>query len=598
MIRRHSAKLLPAVLALLLANTAALPTAYALEQAQTASATAAENVRQNTQQAGTPTEAPSAMPLSGSALKLSQLLEPISLGESDTLGAAVLGSPELLVRFYQNRQFAPLWTDPDYSREAIGILDGAADDGLLPADYHAELLKTLQNDDSKALEYELLLTDGIITLGTHLMNGKVNPQTLGRTWNYEEVTVNFGYLAKELDRHVREKSLAQALDTLRPQYQPYRDMKAHLKRMQTLAANQPFAVIPLDATIRPGKPSPSLAAIAERLTLLGYLTKDADAQTNTAANSTTASTSSALTLSSELLQAVKEFQASHSLKPDGVIGKGTMAALNVPFAERAKQIQVNLERARWLSADLSSDFLIVNLAGYQLKLFRENRLDWETDIIIGKVSSKTPLFKSRLKYMVVNPTWTVPRSISREIIWHLKKDPEYLQKKNFVLRTASGAPADSSGIDWQTVNPRSFPYWFVQQPSENNALGQIKFIFPNAHSIYLHDTPAKSLFSQEDRAFSHGCIRVKDPLVLAERLMSPAPNWSPDSLNQSLASGQTKQIFLAEPLDILIMYWTAETRDGKLQFYKDIYKRDQAVADALLGQRHSRIAAAGDPNLL
>lgn len=537
--------------------------------------------------------------LSGAALALSQMLEPVTLGETDMLSDAVLGSPDLMSRFYQNRQFEPLWNDRDYAAQTIGLLEAAADDGLQPGDYHVDALKRLLQQNQLQIGqdplFELLLTDGVITFGTHLLNGKVNPETLGKSWNYQETSIDFGYLARELDRHVREKSLAQALDSLRPQYQTYGEMKAHLKRMQALALSENFEPIPLEATIRVGKGSPSLAAIAERLTQLGYLAQTE--QTETTLEQLNPQTGD-LSLSGELLQAVKEFQAYHGLNADGIIGKGTMAALNVPFSERAQQIRVNLERARWLSADLPDDFLIVNLAGYQLRLFRENRLDWETDIIIGKVSSKTPLFKSRLKYMVVNPTWTVPRSISREIIWHLKKDPEYLQKKNFVLRTASGAPADSEGIDWQEVNPRSFPYWFVQQPSADNALGQIKFIFPNAHSIYLHDTPAKSLFSQEDRAFSHGCIRVKDPLLLAERLMSPAPNWTPDSLSQSLASGQTKQIFLAEPLDILIMYWTADIRDGKLQFYKDVYHRDGAVAAALAEPRQSRLAQAEESQRL
>ncbi|MBT1444958.1 L,D-transpeptidase family protein [Shewanella sp. JM162201] len=542
---------------------------------------------QTQEPAGTEASVQVQAPASEQARQLALLLEPILLGESDTVHNQVLGSIDLLSRFYQNRQFEPLWLDKDYARSVISLLGDAAKEGLSPADYHVSALNELYQKVSQSgwrgddlFTLELLLTDGVITYGSHLLNGKVNPALVDRTWNYDEVSINFDTLARELDRHVKEQSLDKALESLTPQYQPYKELKQHLQRMQTLADSEPFSVIPLDATIRKGASASSLDEIAKRLSQLGYLDNIPAEQP--------------LTLSGELFEAVKRFQAHHALKADGIIGKGTMAAMNVSFADRADQIRINLERARWLSADLSPDFLIVNLAGYQLRLFKQNQLNWETDIIIGKVSSKTPLFKSKLKYMVANPTWTVPRSISREIIWHLKKDPNYLEKKNFVLRTASGAPANSHGIDWQTVNPRSFPYWFVQQPSANNALGQIKFIFPNAHSIYLHDTPSKSLFSQEDRAFSHGCIRVKDPLVLADKLMASAPNWTPDTLQRHLATGETKQIFLNEPLDILIMYWTAESRAGELYFYKDIYKRDDSLVKALKAPRTARLYAAND----
>ncbi|AQS37239.1 hypothetical protein Sps_02079 [Shewanella psychrophila] len=179
-----------------------------------------------------------------------------------------------------------------------------------------------------------------------------------------------------------------------------------------------------------------------------------------------------------------------------------------------------MERARWLSADLTDEYIIINLAGYDLWMYKNGQLDWQTDIIIGKINSKTPLFKSRISYLVVNPTWTVPRSINREIIGKIKRDPDYIEKKHFMLKESSGKAFNIDKIDWQSVNPKTFKYWFVQKPWKNNALGQVKFIFPNRHAIYLHDTPTKQLFEHTDRAFSHGCIRVKNPIVLAEKLLA------------------------------------------------------------------------------
>lgn len=258
-----------------------------------------------------------------------------------------------------------------------------------------------------------------------------------------------------------------------------------------------------------------------------------------------------------------------------------MAALNVPYSQLVDQIRINLERARWLSANLPTNYLIVNLAGYELLLFKDNSLSWRTDIIIGKINAKTPLFKSKLKYVVVNPTWTVPRSISTEIINHLRKDPDYLQKKHFKVVEGSGTPVDASGIDWHSMTRKNFPYWFVQDPGEDNSLGLVKFIFPNQYSIYLHDTPAKNLFEQTDRAFSHGCIRVKDPLVLADKLLSANANWSSSTLSSKLSEGKTENLFLDEPLDILSMYWTVTLKDGKIKFYNDVYKRDPVLIEAL-----------------
>ncbi|MFB2681994.1 L,D-transpeptidase family protein [Shewanella mangrovisoli] len=517
-----------------------------------------------------------------STQQLETLLEPLSIGERAKVDNTQVISAKLLSRVYQVRQYQPLWQDREYAGTMLDVIKSADDEGLSKEDYHysklVELYQQLSasnwQDEYRSSVFEVLLSDGIITYAIHLLNGKVNPSMLGKTWNYDETHLDFDTTLKQLEEHIKAHTVADAIAGLAPKIAPYHQLKQYLAQYKDLAARYPFSPIPYTEVIKPGSTSPSVQGIVTRLTELGYIAASVPADNSAAVNQP-------LTYDSTLEAAVRQFQTDHSLKADGVIGAGTMAALNVPYSQRVDQIRINLERARWLSANLPTNYLIVNLAGYELLLFKDNSLSWRTDIIIGKINAKTPLFKSKLKYVVVNPTWTVPRSISTEIINHLRKDPDYLQKKHFKVVEGSGTPVDASGIDWHSMTRKNFPYWFVQDPGEDNSLGLVKFIFPNQYSIYLHDTPAKSLFEQTDRAFSHGCIRVKDPLVLADKLLSANANWSSSTLSSKLAEGKTENLFLDEPLDILIMYWTVTLKDGKIKFYNDVYKRDPVLIEAL-----------------
>lgn len=518
-----------------------------------------------------------AFPSLASSLQLEALLEPISIGERAKIDNTQIISAKLVSRIYQVRQYEPLWNDKEYAGTLLDVLKNADDEGLAKEDYHyprlmelySQLTATNWRDEQQSKVFEILLTDGIITYAIHLLNGKINPSMLGKTWNYDETQLDFDTTLKQLEKHIQSHTVADAIAGLAPNIAPYHELKRYLAHYRELAKRYPFEAIPYTGVIKPGASHPSLADISKRLSELGYL------------DETIAENAAITSYDNALENRIRRFQTDHSLTADGVIGAGTMAALNVPYTRRVEQIRINLERARWLSADLTENYLIVNLAGYELLLFRDNALSWRTDIIIGKVDTKTPLFKSKLKYLVVNPTWTVPRSIFPEIIGHVRKDPDYLKKKHFNVVEGSGTPVNVDNIDWQTTSAKNFPYWFVQQPGNDNSLGQVKFIFPNQYAIYLHDTPTKKLFERTDRAFSHGCIRVKDPLVLADKLLSANANWAPASLSEKLAEGKTENIFLDEPLDILIMYWTVSTREGKLRFYNDIYQRDPVLIDAL-----------------
>jgi murein L,D-transpeptidase YcbB/YkuD len=279
---------------------------------------------------------------------------------------------------------------------------------------------------------------------------------------------------------------------------------------------------------------------------------------------------------------IRSFQNSHGLDVDGVIGKGTFTALNIPVEKKIDMLRVNLERARWIMHNVPKEFLIVNIARFKAYVIRNDSIIHRTNVMVGKTFHKTPIFRSKLQYIEFNPTWTVPVSITRnEMIPKMKKDHEYLNKKNMVLLDRSGNIVDQSQIDFSTISANNFPYTIRQEPGPWNALGEVKFIFPNKHSVYLHDTQSKSLFSRANRTFSHGCIRVQNPFDLAEVLLQRT-DWNRDKIDELVASKETKRVFPEHQIDIFLLYWTTGLMDTDKIFYlPDVYERDQPILKML-----------------
>ena len=243
-----------------------------------------------------------------------------------------------------------------------------------------------------------------------------------------------------------------------------------------------------------------------------------------------------------------------------------------------------MDRLRWISRDLSDDFVVVNIAGFELYYLQDKHLVWETPVMTGTVQHQTPIFTRRLKYVEFNPTWTVPRSIiGRSLLPKFKANPQYPEDNDYVLYDQQGEAVDPHSIDWQAATLSNFPYRVVQQPGEKNALGQIKFIFPNEYAIYLHDTPSRALFSRSARAFSSGCVRVKDPLKFAEILLDDPEEWSLANVEAMIASRKPQErVFLDRDVDVMLMYWTTgPSNSGQLKFYSDVYGLDEAALAAL-----------------
>jgi murein L,D-transpeptidase YcbB/YkuD len=247
----------------------------------------------------------------------------------------------------------------------------------------------------------------------------------------------------------------------------------------------------------------------------------------------------------------------------------------VPVEQRIERIRASLERTRWVLADLDDEYVVVNIAGFHLSLVRDDNIVWRTRVQVGRPYRRTPVFKAELTYLVFNPTWTVPPTILREdILPAVRRNSGYLASRNIDVIDSRGHIVDPASIDWR--GQRSFPYRFVQRPGATNALGQVKFMFPNEHTVYLHDTPSRDLFERESRAFSSGCIRVEYPRELVRLVLGP--KWDAARIDALIESGRTETVFLETPIDLLLLYWTAEVDEtGRVVFWPDVYERDAGV---------------------
>jgi murein L,D-transpeptidase YcbB/YkuD len=285
---------------------------------------------------------------------------------------------------------------------------------------------------------------------------------------------------------------------------------------------------------------------------------------------------------SGLEAAVKRFQQNHGLTTDGIVGPGTLAAMNVPVDARIDQIRANLERARWVLRNLPDSYVITDIAGFRVNLSRGGETIWSTRAQVGKPYRKTPVFRDTIRYLEVNPTWTVPPTIlKQDTLPKIRKNPDYLRTRDMDVLTFSGKRVDPASIDWSQYPDKPFPYLIRQRPGPKNALGRIKFMFPNKHAVYLHDTPSRSLFGRDARAFSSGCIRVQHPFEFAELLLDD-PAWTKEKLLEVVDSRKTTKIPLKKPIAVILLYWTVNAdNDGNAVFKPDIYKRDARIVAAL-----------------
>jgi murein L,D-transpeptidase YcbB/YkuD len=505
--------------------------------------------------------------------EISTRVEKIGTSAGLEIQGEAISSVIVIPALYQERNYSPLWTNQHSVQQLLDAIRSIGTDGLDPADYHLATLEQLQQQTgskaspSQLADFDILLTDSLVRLGYHLMIGKVDPVALDQNWNMDKTVGDLDTVLAMADA-VTNAGVDQLIDSLRPQAPIYAQMKTALARYRHIAAAggwQPLAEGPV---IKSAMSDPRVPALRERLAASGEFT-GADRQSSVYDES--------------LEKGVKLFQRRHGLEDDGIIGKDTLQALNVPVEQRIDQLRVNLERARWILRDLPDDYVLVDIAGFHVRLVRDSNVVWETRAQVGKPYRTTPVFHSEITYMDMNPTWTVsPTILRKDVLPAIKRDPEYLQKKNMRVLDKQGNTIDPASIDWSRYPAAGFPYMIRQDPGPTNALGRIKFMFPNKHLVYLHDTPSKSLFDRTERAFSSGCIRIDKPYEFAELLLDDPQQWGQDEILRAIETKQTRSVSLPQPITVLLLYWTVDfDTDGNVVFKQDIYERDAPIVTGL-----------------
>ena len=501
-------------------------------------------------------------------------VERIKTGDCIEVNDCPISSVILLPALYEKYNYQPIWTNPDSVRQLVDAIENSYHDGLTPEDYHLSRIQRLQGelaanpDPTEQSELDIVLTDSLVRLGYHLLIGKVDPESLDSNWNMDR-TLELDPML-EMSTAIDNAQVTELVAGFRPQAGFYHDLKQALADYRKIQADGGWPQVPAGETLKPGMTDPRIATIRQRLAVTGDMP----------------AVSMESALYDDAVEAgVKQFQQRHGLEADGVVGKGTLAAMNVPVEARIDQLRVNLDRARWVLHDLSQDFVVTDITGFNVQYIRDGQETWKTRAQVGKAYRKTPVFRDRIRYIEFNPTWTIPPTILKnDILPKVKQDPEYLRNKNMVVLDQQGTQIDPATIDWSQYPGKGFPYLIRQQPGPKNALGRVKFIFPNKHAVYLHDTPHKSGFGQAERAFSSGCIRIQDPFHFAELLLADKPDWDRAKIDAVVESRETTRVNLTDPLTVMLLYWTAGVNDEhQVVFKQDIYDRDSAVLAGLDG---------------
>jgi murein L,D-transpeptidase YcbB/YkuD len=463
---------------------------------------------------------------------------------SGVIGRERLYEVESLHKFYEQNLHELSWT-PESAREMIKAIEMVQMHGLNSRDYHRYAIQQLMdvsNEESISLELDVLLSDSFLHLARHLHSGKTKSPG---TWKTKRSQINeVNLLSDALDN----SELTKTLYEIEPQSIQYARMIEALRHYHTIAEKGGWAAVQGNRKLAKGSYGDDVASLCERLRMTDGCAGSDDQKL----------------FDDDLDAAVRRFQERHGLQVDGIIGPSTREELNVSVEKRIDQLEINLERYRWISDNLGPRYIRINIPAYELNVVEKGQDLLTMRIIAGKADWASPIFlSSEITYLETNPFWYVPAVIATKEIWpKVAKDPNYLSRNQLkMIRRSDGSVA------------------LQQQPGPNNSLGLIKIHFDNPNGCYLHDTPEKKLFLRSDRAFSHGCIRLEDAFGLAAYLLSNDPSWDREKLEGAAQSGLHETIYLAEPLPIFILYFTAwPDATGRIQFRKDIYSADARLA--------------------
>lgn len=529
------------------------------------------------------------IPSNGASIFVRDILENHEFGEKINVAGAQLFSSVTIQRFYANRGFQLAWSKEnkltERAYEMVYEIKQIQFDGLNPEDYHLKVLEGLfekyereTKDGSESSEVamasiDVLLTDAFIMLASHLKLGKVNPESLKATWNIQRHAPEAVY-DQRLENALTDENLRSIFESFYPNFSVYKKMRDGVRELyeeKKRFESEPIGewkAITSDKSIKLGETNQHISEIRKRLMFWKFLELGEISNEDY--------------YDSVLMGAIMVFQKKHGLEPDGVIGQGTIHALNQTPDKLIATSSVNMERLRWLPDSVKQkETIIVNTANFQLDYIVNFDTLLSSRVIVGKNYHATPQFSADMTYLVFSPTWNVPTSITRsEIIPAIRRDPQYLSKKNMVLLDQSGAVVNPSTVDWN--GPSLGRYRVRQQPGPTNSLGLVKFMFPNKYNVYIHDTPTRSLFEREDRALSHGCIRLQKPFELAQLLLKHDPSWTEERIREAMRQKNERTVVLNRRIPVILIYLTYwSDSEGNVNFRRDIYNRDAEILQAL-----------------
>ncbi len=473
-----------------------------------------------------------------------------------------------LAAFYRSNGYTPIWTgagDADRRAAFLAAIANAGEQGLPAARYdRAGLVQKFHDVQTERDlgDLEVQMSRDFLQYARDVQTGvlvpsQVDPNIVRQVPQQDPLEV--------ITRFVKSDPAA-FLAELPPQAPEYNRLLKEEAALETRIADGGWGAKVVAKALKPGQSGGPVVALRDRLIAMGYLPQTASAEYDDA-----------------LKTAVVQFQADHGLTPDGIAAGETIAEVNVEPVQRLKSVIVALERERWMNFDLGKRHIWVNLADFSAKVIDDGKVTFETPAVVGRVGkdTSTPEFSDHVRFMIVNPTWNVPRSIVvKEYLPAMQKNPN--ADGQLTLIDSHGQKVDRSSVDFSQYNADTFPFALKQPPSDGNALGLVKFMFPNKYNIYLHDTPTKYLFSHEVRAFSHGCIRLAKPFDLAYTLLAPQSDNPVATFKAALDTHVETTVELKEPVQVHLVYFTAIAPvKGQMEYRRDIYGRDAEIFAAL-----------------
>jgi murein L,D-transpeptidase YcbB/YkuD len=497
------------------------------------------------------------------AAQICQRIRTEPLPDRLTVDHRVLRTLDAMLPFYAQRGYQPAWLDANgkplpAATALIEALGEADRDGLRPSDYQRtglqkRIMALQQNNDAldiaQLTDFDLLFTDAFLSYGSHLLSGRLSPRAVDRDW---EIKPRSRDLATVLQQALTRDAVIESLRALAPQAKGYIQLRDRLHKYRRIEQAGGWPVVSSKASAK---------TLRARLEAGGDLVGPGET----------------------VADALRRFQRRHGLAETGKVNAATRTALNVPVSERIRQIELNLERWRWLPDDFGARHILVNIPSYKMQVFEDGKVVLESKAVVGREERQTPTFTANMEYLVMSPKWYVPRSIAvKDKLPQLRRNPNALKRQRIRIYNRAGKEINPASVNWSAVSARNFNYYLRQDAGPRNALGGIKFMFPNRHSVYLHDTPSRELFSRNQRTYSSGCIRISKPVELAEYLLQHDPKWNKNSIKSASTSGKQRVVHLPKEVPVYLLYWTAWVdEEGFLNFRDDIYKRDKPLVRAL-----------------